>query len=127
MDTYKTRYVYKGKLIGRYFNTNGEATPYKKQLNDKLKQCNLEKKTQEEFKIKYPPCNMEWSAETGSRVWCSQNSGGVVRDWSGVPRKFFSPGTSEPQCVCVNLIKPFPAAQFKEYENCLPNSASCKT
>uniref|UniRef100_A0A183EJV4 Cytochrome b5 heme-binding domain-containing protein n=1 Tax=Gongylonema pulchrum TaxID=637853 RepID=A0A183EJV4_9BILA len=46
----------------------------------------------EETKV-FPPCNSEWRKDIGGRVWCSKKSGGIEREWSGVPRKLFDPAS----------------------------------
>ena len=51
-------------------------------------------------------------------------SGGVHRDWVGVPRQIYRTGLTSPQCVCVNdgdLNDP----QLSVYENCDKTAASC--
>jgi hypothetical protein len=40
----------------------------------------------------FPPCNTEWSSAKGLNVWCTNKSGGIDRDWVGVPRRYFKPG-----------------------------------
>ena len=47
---------------------------------------------EEALNQKFPPCNSEWGTRLGHRVWCSRMSGGVARNWVGVPRKLFIPG-----------------------------------
>lgn len=54
------------------------------------------------------------------------HSGGVERDWVGVPRKLYSPGSSGPRCVCVE--DPSAAAEdpnLQNYEGCPPHADSC--
>ena len=86
----------------------------------------------------YPPCNSEWSQKKGSRLWCTKKSGGVNREWVGVPRKLFLPGRNE-RCACIRTTGPpstDPAAKtdfgdlksphIKEYDGCDPKSDSCQ-
>ena len=47
----------------------------------------------------------QWSQSDGSRYWCTKKSGGVDRDWVGVPRKLYYPGR-EPRCACVRTRGP---------------------
>jgi hypothetical protein len=65
------------------------------------------------------------------------DSGGIERDWVGVPRMLFVPGGSHYRCACVktsglasdgsetggrgDLDNP----QLKEYDNCNPQSITC--
>jgi hypothetical protein len=87
----------------------------------------------------FPPCNSEWSAEKGQRVWCTKKSGGLERNWVGVPRKLFFPGRSE-RCACVkdsgsSLYNPgaktdngdLDNPHLKPYDNCSdPKAISCQ-
>lgn len=47
-------------------------TDYFKQVKIKLDAAKDEKLSKERNDIKYPPCNVEWDVNTGSRVWCSK-------------------------------------------------------
>jgi len=67
---YETDYKFKGKLIGRYYSNKGEKTDYLHKFEEKLNEAEGEKE-KEDFKKDFPPCNVEWNAETGSRVWCT--------------------------------------------------------
>ena len=87
----------------------------------------------------FPGCNSEWSKAKGHRVWCTKKSGGVDREWVGVPRKLFYPGRKE-RCACVRIAGPpstDPSAtatddgdlsnpHLKEYEGCAADAASCQ-
>lgn len=51
-------------------------------------------------------------------------SGGIERDWVGVPRQLYAPGSGSYRCACVqehnkNL------ANLKEYHDCESTSTSC--
>ena len=113
--------------MGRYFDGNGQPTEYSRQVEQWIAEASVEKDQEEEFKKKYPPCNVEYKPETGSRVWCSTASGGIQRDWVGHPRSLHSVGADGKtiRCACVQpqdlddpLIKPYP--------NCEPDAVSCK-
>lgn len=56
----------------------------------------------------------------------SLSSGGVERDWAGVPRKLFFPGSSGVRCVCVE--DPLAAEEdpnLQKYEGCPLHADSC--
>ena len=75
-----------------------------------------------------------------SRFWCTPRSGGVVREWAGVPRRLFYPGR-EARCACVrprgapstdpgdrradrgDLDNP----HLQEYAGCEPDSRECRS
>ena len=44
-----------------------------------LKQLEEEQSFQREF----PPCNMEYKVDKGTRFWCTKQSGGIERDLAG--------------------------------------------
>ncbi|XP_034839586.1 neuferricin [Maniola hyperantus] len=123
-QTFKQKYTYIGLLIGRYYDENGAETSYMNELKQRLKQCRIEKEEAKKQEQLYPPCNMAWTEEEGAKVWCTKSSGGVVRDWVGVPRQMYTPGQEKPLCVCVNIDK-INSSQLKEYHDCPNTSAEC--
>ncbi|KAK6052347.1 cytochrome b5-like Heme/Steroid binding domain protein [Cooperia oncophora] len=83
---YEKDYKLVGVLVGRYYDASGNPT---QELRDVLARM----KTAAEWKASraaeaevFPPCNSEWHQNSGGRVWCSMKSGGIQRDWAGVPR-----------------------------------------
>ena len=76
------------------------------------------------------------------RTKCKTNSvfcfsAGVHRNWVGVPRQYFKPGTREPACVCVRTSGPaedtgkgdigdLDNPHLREYEGCGKFDVSCK-
>ncbi|XP_055373651.1 neuferricin homolog [Condylostylus longicornis] len=125
-DFYHKEYVYKGKLIGRFFDEFGRKTSYHLKLDEQIILAKREKEKIQKEKEKFPYCNIEWKEEKGTRVWCTKSSGGIERNWSGVPRKFFeNPRLStEYRCACVNhedLMSP----KIKEYANCDTDAQEC--
>lgn len=119
---YDETYVYKGKVVGRYFDERGELTEYHKVVLQRVAKAEEEEaKPKQEF----PSCNVEWKEETGTRVWCSSMSGdGVERGWVGKPRRYVEQKDKTPYCVCVpdeadrgETLVPF--------EDCDASSESC--
>ncbi|KAE8625109.1 hypothetical protein XENTR_v10006161 [Xenopus tropicalis] len=134
LSFYQQNYITIGKLTGRFYDESGNPT---KALEDALKVIDIGlklKEEREEENKQFPPCNSEWSSES-KRVWCSKNSGGIQRDWVGVPRKMYTAGTNGYRCVCVRNFGP-PSEQpdstehndrgdldnpmLHEYEDCNP-------
>lgn len=124
---YHKEYIYKGKLIGRYYNSKGEKTEYHEKVDTLVQQAIDDMAAEDADHIMYPPCNVEWNADTGSRIWCSQQSGGVERDWEGVPRKYFKPGAEDYRCACVNIAneEALKSGKLQEYEGCSARSKEC--
>lgn len=65
-------------------------------------------------------------------------SGGINREWAGVPRKLFKPGSSQSRCACVKDSGPSQESadpqgdrgdldhpNLQEYDNCDPKAVSC--
>lgn len=65
--------VLTGKLIGRYYDENGEQTTERYNLKERVEIAIKGDLNEEKKKIKFPPCNIEWKAESGTKVWCSKN------------------------------------------------------
>ncbi|KAF7627194.1 Cytochrome b5 heme-binding domain-containing protein [Meloidogyne graminicola] len=144
LEFYEKDYKFVGVLFGIYYNREGKPT----QLLDKIKSKIIKAKIKKEQKAieneVFPPCNSEWRKETGGRVWCTTRSGGVAREWVGVPRLLFEPETQNQRCVCVknfgvplsnfgiNQIKEggsrgdLDNPNLREYKDCVPTANSCR-
>ncbi|XP_040908258.1 neuferricin [Toxotes jaculatrix] len=123
---YQRDYQTAGVVIGRFYSEAGQPTEALLQVEASLAEGKRIKAQSEAERIHFPACNSEWSASRGGRVWCSTKSGGVVRDWTGVPRKLFSAGSSGVRCVCVedpSVAEEDPNLQ--KYEGCPPHADSC--
>ncbi|XP_061608585.1 neuferricin [Phyllopteryx taeniolatus] len=123
---YQRTYQPVGLVIGRFYSESGKPTEFLLQMESLLaKGQQLKAKTQAEM-LHFPACNSEWSSARGGRVWCSTNSGGVERIWTGVPRKLFSLRASGSRCVCVedpSAAKENPNLQ--EYDGCSTQAVTC--
>ncbi|PIK47714.1 putative neuferricin-like [Apostichopus japonicus] len=125
LDFYEKDYIYVGKLHGTYYDADGRPTEKLISAHRLIAEGEKEKAANDADKRKFPPCNSEWSEKTGTRIWCSTRSGGISRDWTGFPRKYFQPGAKSFRCACVpeqELDNP----HFKMYDNCDPRATSCK-
>lgn len=121
---YDKEYKFLGYLAGRYYNTDGSENEYMDGVRMKIKFAVEENERNEELRKKFPPCNIEWKQETGTRVWCTEQSGGIQRSWVGVPRKYFEVGKTDFRCVCVPEDR-INDANLKEYDSCEPSSSAC--
>nr|XP_030717591.1 neuferricin [Globicephala melas] len=141
LSFYEKNYEFIGRVTGRFYGEDGLPTPELTQAEAMITKGLEANKQELKEKQKFPPCNAEWSSTRGSRFWCSQRSGGVSRDWIGVPRKLFKPGAKEPHCVCVRTTGP-PSDQtpdnpthrnrgdldhpnLEEYTGCPPLAITC--
>ncbi|XP_020320213.1 neuferricin isoform X4 [Oncorhynchus kisutch] len=114
-----------GRLVGRFYSESGEPTEALLQVEAALEQGRRLKDQAQAEKQHLPACNSEWNAARRGRVWCSTKSGGVQRDWAGVPRKLFSPGSGRSRCVCVQNSSTLENPNIQEYEDCPPHADSC--
>ncbi|EDW51284.1 GM13728 [Drosophila sechellia] len=129
-------YVYKGRVIGRFYDEKGALTTYHHKFLQLLEQARDAKRQVEELRARYPGCNIEWSEERGTRVWCTTTSGdGKERSWIGYPRKLYSRGNKSFQCACVPdaELDEIDAggkvargdAMLKPYDKCEPQAREC--
>lgn len=121
---YDKDYIFVGLLSGRYYDANGHKTRYMEEVEDQIQIAIEDEEQAELVRQQYPMCNIEWKAETGTRVWCTHKSGGTRRDWEGVPRKFFQPGHTDFRCACVPDDR-LDDSLLKEYDNCESTSREC--
>ncbi|KAL1140635.1 hypothetical protein AAG570_000565 [Ranatra chinensis] len=128
---YEKNYIFKGVVEGRFYSSDGKPTLFLKDIQNKIREVEDEKKLSKQYEQKYPPCNVEWTQEEGSRVWCSTKSGGVVRNWVGVPRKYYEPGASTYRCACINFREgqndeSVRHGMVEMYKECPAKSQSCR-
>ncbi|XP_074653030.1 neuferricin-like [Tubulanus polymorphus] len=136
---YEEKYKYIGKLVGHFYDKLGKPTNNLKTFEKRLDTALGLRTEQLDDNNLYPPCNAAWAEGKGSTVWCSNESGGIKRDWVGVPRSYFKPGSKHARCACVKTTgKPSNDPQastengdlnnphFQLYKNCDPLSVACK-
>ncbi|GFR72107.1 neuferricin-like [Elysia marginata] len=103
---YEKDYKFVGIVEGSFYDKEGNVRDmmriYKKKLEDAL----LEKDLLDSDRQLFPSCNSEWAQNKGGRVWCSTKSGGISRDWVGVPRMYYATGSSKARCACVRTSGP---------------------
>ncbi|KAJ6655769.1 hypothetical protein lerEdw1_004822 [Lerista edwardsae] len=140
LSFYSKNYMLVGKVAGRFYDENGAPTKALREAQVLIEEGQRLRAQEDEKKKLFPPCNSEWSSVEGSRVWCSKQSGGISRDWKGVPRKLYEPGSQRSRCVCVRTEGP-PSGQLQpgprddrgdldnpnlqEYEGCHPLADWC--
>ena len=137
---YSKDYTYVGKLVGNFYDSHGKPTAAQTHYQKALEKALAAKKAEDAMMQVFPPCNSQWSQGGHTRVWCTNRSGGIQRDWVGVPRRYFQPGKDKPQCVCVrNSGPPYDAEDnashnnqgdlgnpnLKLYDGCDVNADSC--
>ncbi|GLV32388.1 uncharacterized protein CBL_00903 [Carabus blaptoides fortunei] len=123
-EFYAKKYNFIGKLRGKYYDDNGNPTQYSVIVDELINGALKSKDDTDVDERQYPSCNVEWDVEQGTRVWCTNRSGGIVRDWTGFPRKYYRPGSQSHRCACIQdseAINP----NVEHYDNCNVHSVSC--
>ncbi|KAJ4953824.1 hypothetical protein NE237_030656 [Protea cynaroides] len=120
-DFYFRSYTFVGKLVGRYYDSEGRATKSLKGVEAKAARGAqlLEKQKEEEAKL--PSCNSKWSQDEGGEVWCSEGYPRLIQR----PLEIAITGKMSKRCVCFNeeeLGKP----GLEVYEGCGPLAKVCK-
>ncbi|XP_021307376.1 membrane-associated progesterone-binding protein 4 isoform X2 [Sorghum bicolor] len=118
---YFERYIFAGKLIGRYYDSQGNPTKYLKGVEMKAKRGAqlLEKQKSDEAKI--PGCNSKWSQQEGGEVWCDTGYPRLVRR----PGDIALTGQVSQRCACFQENE-LDKAGLVVYEGCDYLSKSCK-
>ena len=71
-DTYEKDYIYVGKLIGGFYDEQGEPTEMHHELERQVEKAkNLDVLLKEEEQ-QFPPCNSRWNAREGGWVYCGK-------------------------------------------------------
>lgn len=127
---YRKDYIPVGKLIGFYYDENGNPTQNRHKVEKSILSGYLSKKQMQDMGKKYPRCNSQSGTKVRNRVWCSDMSGGISRGWSGVPRKFLDPTLGKggrTRCACVPINEANDQTRFKKYDDypCDDNSHEC--
>lgn len=124
VQMYRNTYPLVAKLEGTFYNHEGKPTNQLLEFEAVVEKVDSAKKSKQTEEEKWPPCNSEWSQARGSRVWCSKQSGGISRDWIGVPRLRHTPASKVPHCVCAHESR-LSDPSLKLYPKCDPQSISC--
>ncbi|CAL5436116.1 unnamed protein product [Camellia sinensis] len=90
--------VFVGKLVGRYYDSEGNPTKYLKGAEAKAARGAqlMEKQKNEEAKL--PSCNSRWSQDTGSEVWCDNGYPRLIQK----PLEMAITGKVSKRCACFN-------------------------
>ncbi|XP_072163672.1 neuferricin-like [Diadema setosum] len=122
---FQKEYNYVGKLSGHFYDSHGNPTSSLLEAQRMIQEGERLKEDEAAHQRHFPFCNSEWTQAAGLRVWCSKKSGGISREWTGVPRKLFNPGTNKWRCACIKedeLDNP----HLRLYDDCEPMAISCR-
>jgi len=107
-DFYEKSYRRVGRLVGAFYDQNGCPTEQVRFVEEQLEKAasdNLDDQYENEL---YPPCNMEFDQKKKeTKFSCTKLSGGIKREWVGVPRQLFSlKNKKDFRCACVRDFGP---------------------
>ncbi|KAL3858434.1 hypothetical protein ACJMK2_013105 [Sinanodonta woodiana] len=140
VEFYKKDYTHIGVVVGTFYDETGQPTEALKNFQRELEEAKIKQKLQDDDRKLFPGCNSEYRPGVERRLWCSNLSGGVKREWIGRPRQYFQAGQKQPRCACVKDFGPpsdNPDAQnhanrgdldnpsMKVYEDCDEEAVSC--
>ena len=60
-----------GYLIGKFFDKDGNPTQVKRNYDSQLIEANKEQEDKEADIRRFPPCNSQFKAGHGKKLWCS--------------------------------------------------------
>ncbi|KAL3502440.1 hypothetical protein ACH5RR_036889 [Cinchona calisaya] len=120
-DFYFRTYIYIGKLVGRYYNSEGNPSKYLKGVEAKAARGAqlLEKQKNEEAKV--PSCNSRWSQNEGSEVWCDDGYPRLVQR----PVEIALTGKMSKRCACYKEDE-LEQAGLEVYEGCDYFAKKCR-
>ncbi|GAY37200.1 hypothetical protein CUMW_027220 [Citrus unshiu] len=110
-----------GKLVGRYYDNQGNATKYLKGAEAKAARGAqlLEKQKAEE--AKQPGCNSRWSQDEGGEVWCDTGFPRLVQR----PLEIALTGKMSKRCACF-LEDQLDQQGLEVYEGCDYLAQTCR-
>uniref|UniRef100_A0A1J3IJT2 Membrane-associated progesterone-binding protein 4 n=2 Tax=Noccaea caerulescens TaxID=107243 RepID=A0A1J3IJT2_NOCCA len=118
---YTRTYTPVGKLVGRYYDSQGNPTKHLKGVEAKASRGAQLMEKQKIEEAKQTNCNSRWSQDEGGEVWCD----------IGVPRLVQRPleiaitGSMSKRCVCFEEDQ-LDQSGLEIYEGCEPLAKTCK-
>ncbi|PKA49657.1 putative steroid-binding protein 3 [Apostasia shenzhenica] len=93
---YFERYIFVGKLVGRYYDIGGNPTKYLKGVEAKAKRAAQLQEKQKSEEAKVPSCNSRWSQQEGGEVWCTTGYPRLIQR----PLEMALTGKTSRRCAC---------------------------
>ncbi|GAU39164.1 hypothetical protein TSUD_147860 [Trifolium subterraneum] len=120
-DFYLRSYKYVGKLVGRYYDSQGNPTKYLKGVEAKAARGAqlLEKQKIEE--AKQSSCSSRWSQDEGGEVWCDVGYPRLVQR----PLEIALTGKMSKRCACFEKSQ-LDQPGLEVYEGCDYHANRCK-
>lgn len=125
---YHEKYIYKGRLIGRFYHASGEKTKALVAVEEAAERGKAAEEARAKIRTVYPSCNTRWTQEEGGVVWCPdgmyprkiQEDDSDLRDPNevgGPPIKW--------RCACFKELGWSDLRQV--YDDCDPDAHECRT
>lgn len=125
---YSSSYPVVGRIIGSFYDTKGCGTGELARVIDVFHRLAEIRQAKSRQETGLPECNSEWNGDTKKgRVWCTKKSGGVEREWAGVPRIYVDKDESQ-SCVCLNpegSISKELELRLRSYPDCSSQANEC--
>lgn len=118
---YNKTYIYMGKLIGTYYDKDGNATKELRKVEAKAKHGEKLLKQQEAEEEKHPVCNSRWSQQHGGEVWCDSGYPRLVEKVGELPLT----GQKSNRCACFSSEE-LNKVGLQVYEGCDAYQSTCK-
>ncbi|XP_015576925.1 membrane-associated progesterone-binding protein 4 isoform X1 [Ricinus communis] len=120
-EFYFKSYMFVGKLLGPYYDMQGNPTKLLKGVEAKAARGAqlLEKQKHEE--AKQPSCNSRWSQDEGGEVWCETGFPRLVQR----PLEIASAGKMSKRCACFREDQ-LSQAGLEVYEGCDYLAKTCR-
>ncbi|XP_062107058.1 membrane-associated progesterone-binding protein 4 [Humulus lupulus] len=120
-DFYSRSYTFVGKLVGRYYNSEGNPTKYLKGAEAKAARGAqlLEKQKVEE--AKQSSCNSRWSQDEGGEVWCDDGYPRLIQR----PIEIALTGKMSKRCACFSKEE-LDQSGLEVYEGCDYLGKTCR-
>lgn len=97
-DFYFRSYKFVGRLVGRYYDSQGNPTKYLKGAEAKAARGAQLMEKQKEIEAKQPSCNSRWSQDDVGEVWCDNGFPRLVQR----PLEIALTGKMSKRCACYN-------------------------
>lgn len=116
-----------GKVVGRFFDADGEPTALRTTAEAQaaaVREAKAENKAAYAGQPQAQPCNVRWNKKDGGWVYCMEQEEGQQR----YPRRVISPddsGALHERCACFAEQEHGTARRL--YDSCQPDATKCMT
>ncbi|KFK23116.1 hypothetical protein AALP_AAs49591U000200 [Arabis alpina] len=118
---YSRTYIPVGKLVGRYYDSQGNPTKHLKGVEAKASRGEQLMEKQKTEEAKQPSCNSRWSQDEGGEVWCDVGVPRLVQR----PMEIAITGSMRKRCACFEEDQ-LNQSGLEIYKDCEPLAKKCK-